>query len=200
MSRVCDEIASRLLVERNQPLAVQVLERSGSSDAKKAMRVLRDGSARSRQILDVALRDSQGIRPSDLREAVIGTALVRAVATITSTADVTSTWRALEGLHPADDEMGRLHRLLALAEEYGTEATVSEVLAWVAIVKASANPKLVSRLGKIRDGEVDELSLKLAPRISETALASQDEFVKQSNRRTRRWWKRLRKHQQKRED
>jgi hypothetical protein len=198
MSRVCDEIASRLLLEHEQSLAIQVLERSGSSDATNALGVFWDGSARSRQILDVAAHGSHGIRLPYLRQAVIGIALVRAVAAITAAADVASVWRALEGRHSGDDEMERLHRLLALAEEYGTEATVAEVLAWVAIVKAPTNPKLVSRLGRIRNGEVDELSLRLAPRTSETALSSQDELVKQSNRRTRRWWKRLHKQQRKR--
>jgi hypothetical protein len=126
---------------------------------------------------------------------VLGIALERAIVAISAVEDVTSIWSVLEGLHSADAEMERLHRLLALAEEHGTEATVSEVLTWIATVKAPASPKLVSRLGKIRDGEVDELSLRLAPRTSETALSSQDELINQSNRRTRRWWKRLRKHQ-----
>jgi len=81
----------------------------------------------------------------------------------------------------------------SVAEEHGTEATVAEFLAWVALVKAPANPKLISCLGRIRDGEVDELSLELAPRISAATLSLQDEFVKHANRRSWKWWKHQRK-------
>jgi hypothetical protein len=197
LSQLCDELAAELLLARKQPLACQVLERSNSSDARHSLQVLRDDSHRPREILDMAIRGSSEVRLVALREAVMGFALARAVTAVDAPPDVTAIWEALETCYPSENQLTQLRQLLMLAEEHGTEVTVAELLAWVALVKAPASSELISRLGRIRDNEVDELSLKLAHRVSAAALSSQDEFVKDANRRSRKWWKRLRKQRRK---
>jgi hypothetical protein len=196
LGRVCDDLAARLLKAEAIGLALRLLERSGSKDSRRALRLLDGGNRDARVAAAAATHSAAEVQNPALCEALSDFFLGRAVHAVEGPADTAAVWEAVEQISPEQGEEEVLRRMLSGAKARPRAVAAAEILAWIALVKAPESPKLINRFGKIREEKADELALDLAG-IAGPCLALAGESVGAADRSSQKFWKRLEKRQAK---
>jgi hypothetical protein len=193
LNRIRDEIAALLLAQSEAKLALVLLGRSASKDAKLASGLVRRlDDCSSESATDVAWRAGK-IERIELREGVTDVALAAAVEEATRIADVGRVWFALGDVQQTTNKSMLLRQLLHYAVDCPRDPSGAIVLAWI----AQARPPLLSRGGHLKDDEAEELALALSALVPEWRLSSMEPSTEDAGRRGRRWWRRLEAHRKK---
>jgi len=191
LSRICEELAARLLALGAWAPALDLLERSGSAESRRAIRLLREMKRRGGRTAAVALSAVDELNESALGRSIAELAIERAVSSASRSADVAATWGAIEATLPGSDDEEVLHALMACAVRRAHGTSAAEILGWVADSHLSHNSKALTRFGSLRDAESDALALELAARAPALLLKQMEEADESASRTTRKWWKRL---------
>lgn len=188
-----EDLAARLLAAEDVSLTLRLLEHGRSQVGERATRLIRDAGGGARSAAAAAVDAEAELALSPLGEEVTRFAIDRAVAAIESPLDVAEVWSAMEATRRGADEEEVLRGLLEVATRRAGAYAAAEILGWIARVKLADSPKLLTRLGSLRDDDADELALDLATRVSARELEGMEESVEPTGRGAPRWWRRLRK-------
>jgi hypothetical protein len=193
LSDLCDGCAAALLERGERGLALRLLEASRSEDHPRAAQLLRrmlagGGSAD-------AVRRARAVKRDDLRAAIVSAGLDGAISEVVLPAATGAVWKLLDESEPDVDTERRLCRLLELARRCPRHVSAAAVLAWIALYLLPVRQKLLSRSGRLRDREADDLSREVAARLPLWCMEEMEPYLDSVDRRPKAWWEGLESHQ-----
>jgi hypothetical protein len=190
IDEICDALGAVLLEQREVGIAHRVLDESRSADGALAAALLRrlaDGQGGS---ATVAI-ETGDLQRAELRRAVRRLALDHARTGARSLGAVEAHWDALGVIFPREDDEMRLKRLLGLGEMPPPPAAGAAVLAWIAGSLLDREPDLVSRLGYLKDDDLETAATTLAETVDPWRFTEAAPFLENASKRARKWWRRL---------
>jgi hypothetical protein len=193
---ICDALGAVLLERREVGMARSVLGESRSADGVLAAALLRrlaDGRGDGPAAIAI---ETGSIHYAELRRAVRRLALDHARTGVRSLGAVEALWDALVTIFPREDKQARLRRLLGLGT-LPAPAAGAATLAWIAGSLLDREPDLVTRLGSLKDDDLEAAAMTLAETVDPWRFAEAAPFVENASKRARKWWHRLESHSEK---
>lgn len=191
VDEICDALGAVLLEQREVGMARRVLGESRSADGVLAAALLRrlaDGHGGGPATIAIATGDLQR---AELRRAVRRLALDHARTGARSPGAVEAHWDALGTIFSGEDDEMRLKRLLGLGAMPPPPAAGAAVLAWIAGSLLDREPDLISRLGYLKDDDLEAAATTLAGTVDPGHFTEAAPFVENASKRARKWWRRL---------
>jgi hypothetical protein len=191
VNEICGVLGAVLLQQGEVGMARRVLELSRSADGVLAATLLRrlaDGQGGGPATIAI---ETGGLRRAELRRAVRRLALDHARTEAGSLGAVEAHWDALATIFPYEDARIRLKRLLGLGSMPPPQPAAAAALAWIAGSLLDREPDLVTRLGSLRDDDLEAAAMTLAETVDPWRFAEATPYVDNASKRARKWWRRL---------